>query len=82
MNMNGYDEPTSAQQVEAQRMLNMYGGKSEDELMRELLSAAAKQKQDGSFDAAGMRRTAASLMPMLNAEQQRKLLNIISALEN
>lgn len=57
-----------------------YAGKSEDELMRELMSVTAKQKQEGSFDAEGMRKTAERLMPMLNKEQARKLRSIISAL--
>lgn len=61
-------------------MMNEYGGKSEGELMDELMRVTAQQKREGSFDADAMRRTASSLMPMLTPEQQRKLNAIMSRL--
>ena len=69
--------PTAAQMEDADRLMREYGGRSEDELMKELLSATGKQKAEGSFDAEGMRRTAELLMPMLTPEQAEKLMRIM-----
>ena len=54
-----------------------YSGKSEDELMAELLRVTAEQKREGSFDADAMRQTAGSILPYLDARQAEKLRRII-----
>ena len=55
-----------------------YENKNENELMSELLRVTAEQKASGSFDAEGMRRTAASIMPMLTPAQAEKLMRIMN----
>lgn len=61
-------------------MVNEYGGKSEDELMRELFRITGEKKREGSFDADAMRKTAEGIMPMLTPEQQKKLNGILNRL--
>lgn len=73
-------EPDPAQRAAVNEIAAQYEGRSEDELMRELLRVTGEQKRDGSFDAAGMRRTAASIMPMLTPEQAEKLMKIMEML--
>ena len=63
-----------AQKVSIESMMDKYGGKSEAELMDELMRMTSRQKQNGAFDAAAMQKTAQSLMPMLTPEQQQKLI--------
>ena len=75
-------EPAAAQMQDAERLMREYGGRSEEELMGELISAAAMQRAEGSFDAAGMRKTAELILPMLTPEQAAKLEMILSAMEN
>ena len=75
-------EPTAAQMEDAERLMREYGGRSENELMNELISAAAMQRAEGSFDAAGMRKTAELILPMLTPEQAAKLEMILSMMEN
>lgn len=70
--------PKSDESIE--KIVDRYGGKSEDELMRELFRMTGEQKREGSFDAAAMRKTASSIMPMLNAEQRQKLEAILDKL--
>ena len=70
--------PESGESIE--KIVDRYGDKSEDELMRELFRMTSEQKREGSFDAAAMRRTASSIMPMLNAEQRQKLEAILDKL--
>ena len=71
-NMNGSD------MTDIESMVNEYGGKSENELMNELMQMTAKKKRDGSFDPDAMRKTASSIMPMLTPEQQITLNGILS----
>ena len=66
--------------MDAEGIINEYGGKSESELMAELMRVTGEQKQAGTFDPAGMRTMANSLLPMLNEEQKRKLNGILEML--
>lgn len=70
----------SAQRAGIESMMDKYGGKSEAELMDELMRMTSHQKQNGAFDAAAMQKTAQSIMPMLTPEQQQKLIGIMNAL--
>ena len=46
--------------------------------MDELLRVTEQQKQDGTLDSAEIQAAANSILPMLNAEQAKKLNVIIS----
>jgi hypothetical protein len=61
-------------------LLKKYSGMSENELMRELLNATGKQKDEGKFDPDSVKKGVNAIMPMLNAEQKRKLSEIIGKL--
>lgn len=58
-------------------LMNEYSGRSEDELMRELIAATGRQKAEGRFDSAGLEKSVRTILPMLNAEQKRKLYEIL-----
>lgn len=46
--------------------------------MDELLRVTEQQKRDGTLDSAGIQTAANSILPMLNAEQAKKLNAILS----
>lgn len=68
-------------QANASELIARYGGKSEEELMDALMNVISRQKQEGVFDAAQAEATAKSIMPMLNAEQTKKLNDILEMLK-
>ncbi len=60
-----------------QDALNQYGGKSRSELMRELKNF----KSAGMIDEHSLGNVAEILMPMLTAEQQRRLFDVMGELK-
>lgn len=60
------------------RLVDKYKNRSESSLMDELLRVTEQQKQDGTLDSAGIQAAANSILPMLNAEQAKKLNAILS----
>ena len=54
-----------------------YGGKSESELMSELMKKVAQGKKDGSFSAAEIERLTGELAPMLTSSQRKRLNELI-----
>ncbi|MFZ5974449.1 MAG: hypothetical protein ACOYU3_03440 [Bacillota bacterium] len=74
------------EQVEqAQRLseqMNQYQGKSEQELMQELLRKTKDQKQKGQLDEAAIKKMRDAISPMLNEEQRKKLLSLIEMIMN
>lgn len=73
-------ELSSEQRANIEGMMSEYGGKSEAELMEDLIRMTEKQKKAGSFDASAMQKTAESIMPMLTPEQRQKLMGIMNML--
>ena len=62
----------------ADYLVDKYKNRSESSLMDELLRVTEQQKQDGTLDSAGIQAAANSILPMLNAEQAKKLNAILS----
>lgn len=60
------------------RLVDKYKNRSESSLMDELLRVTEQQKRDGTLDSAGIQAAANSILPMLNAEQAKKLNAILS----
>ncbi|HWS30670.1 MAG TPA: hypothetical protein VN512_11265 [Clostridia bacterium] len=60
-----------------QDTVNKYGGKSPNELMRELRNC----KQAGIMDNRELDNVAKRLMPMLTEEQQRRLFDVMGELK-
>ena len=60
------------------RLVDKYKNRSESSLMDELLRVTEQQKQDGTLDSAEIQAAANSILPMLNAEQAKKLNAILS----
>ncbi len=65
---------------DANRILEQYSGKSENELYAELMRTTDDQKQNGSFDMEGLNEFESTIMPMLNDKQKEKLEKLMSAL--
>ena len=65
---------------DANRIMEQYSGKSENELFAELKRATDEQKQDGTFDMEGLREFEATLTPMLNGQQKEKLDRLLAVL--
>lgn len=60
-----------------QDAINRYGGKSQDELMRELKN----YRNSGGMDERDLENVAQKLMPMLTEEQQRRLFHVMGELK-
>lgn len=71
--MNGFD-PASMGAIED--AMGRYGGKSEDELLGELIGG----KQSGSIDPAQLKAVASRIAPMLSPEQRTRLESILTKL--
>lgn len=55
---------------------------SEKQLMDEILKQAAQDRKEGKLDDADLNKFFDSVAPMLNAEQLKKLKDIMSVLQN
>ncbi len=64
-----------------QNKFNRYQNKSEDSLMSEMLSTAAKMKADGSFSAEELESFYERVSGYMSAEQQQKLRSLIDMLK-
>lgn len=65
------------QMNDIQNLMDQYGGKSESELMSELLHA----RQSGAIDPNDLANVAQRLAPMLTPEQQQRLLYVMQQLQ-
>ena len=65
---------------DANRIVEQYSGKNENELFAELLRATNEQKQEGTFDMEGLREFESTLSPMLNEQQKEKLDRLLAVL--
>ena len=66
-------EAQTQQLEQLKQMAGAYQGKSEQELMREIGRRVSEGKRDGSFSDEKMRNIAATLSPMLDEQQKKKL---------
>lgn len=62
-------------------LISQYGGKTDDELMQELISVTNQQKQDGIFNEADLVLMQEFLMPMLDDAQAERLQQILEAIK-
>ena len=74
------NEPENEGIEDIKSIITDYSGKSEAELMHELLRLTAKQKAEGSFDEEAIKAGIESITPLLDQEQRRKLFEITSRL--
>lgn len=63
----GFDEDT----------LKKYAGKSEDELIGELLSSVREQKNNGTFEPERLKTLIAAVSPSLTGEQRKRLNDLM-----
>ena len=75
---NPLDDIKSAEINDA---INRYSGYSNDELMAEFIKQTNAQKQAGNYDSKKMENVKNTLMPYLNAEQQKRLNEIMKMVE-
>ena len=57
-----------------------YEGKSDDEMLAEILKMAKKGRTDGSFSEEKLNEFARNVSPMLNEEQRERLQKVVSML--
>ncbi len=65
-------------QADIDQLIEEYQGKSDDELITELINAIAVQKRDGTFNDAELTMMVELISPMLSNEQREKLDHILS----
>ncbi len=61
--------------------INNYAGKSEPELMQEMLRLIAIKKKEGTFDAQKLRDLAKVVAPMLDDEAKAKMFGLLNFLD-
>ena len=59
-----------------------YGKKSDDELLKDILTMANRGKADGTFTDQSLTNFANTLSPMLNEEQKERLKTVMALLKN
>ena len=59
-----------------------YGKKSDDELLKDILTMANRGKADGTFNDQSLTNFANTLSPMLNEEQKERLKTVMALLKN
>ena len=62
-------------------VIGKYKDKDEDELVGELIKAARKAKEDGSFSEQSLEEFFTLVSPHLSEEQKNKLSNLISVIK-
>ncbi|HKL93866.1 MAG TPA: hypothetical protein VJZ69_01120 [Clostridia bacterium] len=70
----------SADNADIEEKINSYKGKSEDDLMKEMLSTASKLKGEGKLKASDVEEFYEKAKGFLNAEQLAKLRSLIKML--
>lgn len=68
----------SSNQAGIDQLIEEYQGKSDDELITELINAIAVQKRNGTFNDAEFTMMVELITPMLSNEQREKLNHILS----
>lgn len=66
--------------AEFEKKFEQYKGKSQDELMSELMQVAGKMRADGTFDKQALENFYNSAQGFLNAEQRQRMRSLIDML--
>lgn len=77
------EQKSKAENAEKQveNLYNTYKGKSEDELLFELVNHVAKQKENGTFDYQNLENILSKIMPFLNDRQKEKLNDVLKQIK-
>lgn len=78
--MKGKDNTTSNRQS-FNEAYQRYSGRSEEELMQELLSKAGALRASGQLDVEGLERLYATAAPLLSEVQRKRMRGIIDAIK-
>ena len=73
-------KPENAEK-QVENLYNTYKGKSEDELLFELVNHVAKQKENGTFDYQNLENILSKIMPFLNDRQKEKLNDVLKQIK-
>ena len=68
-------------QGDVKEIVERYSGMSETELMNVLLKETGRQKKEGKFDRTQVESGVNAILPMLNADQRRKLAEIMGRID-
>lgn len=77
----GANEEQLDRAMKMSEQIHKYEGKSEQELMDEVLRVTKEQKQKGELDGAKLNSFKNNIWPMLNEEQRKKLVSILGKIE-
>ena len=69
-------------QDDLRKTAERYGGKSDEEMLGDILRAARQEKQDGTYSDAKIDEFVDSVSPMLNEEQRERLQKAIKMIKN
>jgi len=72
-------EETSEDNI--RRTAEKYANKSEDELLAEIMRLATENKRNGSLSEAQFDEFERNVMPMLNAEQRKRMESVLKMLK-
>lgn len=77
------EQKSKAENAEKQveKLYNTYKGKSEDELLFELVNHVTKQKENGTFDYQNLENILSKIMPFLNDRQKEKLNDVLKQIK-
>ena len=81
-NRNKQSSEQEANKEELRKAAERYSGKSDEELLGEIVNAAKKERQDGSFSDEKINDFVNAVSPMLNAEQRERLNKAIKLIKN
>ena len=81
MRREDLDEQGKNQYDDIKRKAKQFEGKSENELMGELFKRVGEGKKNGTLTDSDLDRFAAQAAPMLNAEQRKKLQQLLSKMK-
>lgn len=66
---------------QAQDMMNKYSGKSQEQLMQDLIKETAAQKANGTFSSESLEQFYSTASGMLNREQRKNMRKLIDQLK-
>ncbi len=79
--LDQFDEKTKREAKAIEKSLHKYEGKTQSELMDELMKLAEEERKKGTLDDKKLDAFARSVSPMLTQEQRRRLSGILKQLK-
>ena len=75
------EQKTAPNGEDIRKKAQSYAGKSDDELLGDIMKTARQGKADGSIDDEQLQKFAESVAPMLNQEQRERLNRVLEMIK-